>query len=158
MSRRRKLPRHIQTAIETRTGLPLGLSERIKPGHCPDCGRAILAGYDAPAITQLAILDPNALTPQLEAAAILTRRPTWQLHGTPGHYQISTRTAPGIPNTWKLTPADKCVVLTNHQCEKPPLTDNPVPLHSPSHQFEDDPQFYYEYLETKRQYNNRKDK
>lgn len=144
MTRRRKLPRHIQTTIETRTGLPLGHSSgTTKPGTCPDCGRAILAGYDAPAITKLVIADPARLTPQLEAAAIITRRPTWQLHGNPGRYTLSNRTWPTIPLTYKLTPATECVVITNHICEMPPLSNNPIPLHPPpiAQQFPDTPPF-----------------
>lgn len=111
-----RIPAHVQTAIETRLGLPLGLaSGYAKPGHCPKCGRAVIAGYDAPAIAGLAVVDPCRLTMQLEAAAIILRRPTYQLHGRL-RFMLSNRTWPGVPKPWPLKSADQAVVVAAHKC------------------------------------------
>lgn len=129
------LPRHVQTAIETRLGLPLGLaSGYAKPGHCPHCGLAVIAGYDAPAIATLAIVDPYQATPLDEAAAIILGLPTWQLHGTPGRHTLSGRTHPGVPPLGTHTPATECVVVIRHRCGYRPLaTGPPIRTANPAH-------------------------
>lgn len=111
-----RIPRHVQASIETRLGLPLGLANGYaKPGHCPRCGRVILAGYDAPLIAGLAIVDPYRLTMQLETAAIILHRPTYQLHGRL-HHMLTNRTWPGVPKPWPSKPADQVVVVAAHKC------------------------------------------
>ena len=122
-----RIPTHIQTAIETRLGLPLGLaSGYAKPGHCPKCGRAILAGYDAPAIAALAVVDPYRATALEEAAAIILGLPTWQLHGrTPDRYQLSNRTWPKVAPLVNHKSADDVVVLILHRCGFKPLATGP---------------------------------
>lgn len=124
-----RLPTHLVEHIETTTGLPIGLaSGRAKPGRCPHCGAPVLAGYDHHRIAHLAITNPHALTPQLEAAALALHIPTWQLHGTPGHHTLTRRTYPGVPLTLPLPPADKVTVLAEHQCHKT-LGGTPITIH-----------------------------
>lgn len=112
-----RLPTHVVEHIETTTGLPVGLTGgRVKPGTCPDCHATVLAGYDGLVAAELAIVDPIALTPQLEAACVLTARPTWRLWNTPGLFELNPRTNPAYPVTTKLTPANEAVVVALHIC------------------------------------------
>ncbi|PYG00181.1 hypothetical protein SAMN05216184_104120 [Georgenia satyanarayanai] len=139
-----RLPTYVQTAIETRLGLPLGLAAGYaKPGWCPRCGRAVIAGYDAPAIATLAIVDPHPATPLEEAAAIILGLPTWQLHGTPGRHQLSGRTWPGIRPITRHRPATECVVVIKHRCGFRPLaTGPPIPTtNTTNHGFPENPPY-----------------
>ena len=81
----------------------------------------------------LAICDPNPLTPQLEAAAVILRIRTYQLWGNPGHYELSPRHQPdGCIYSWTHhRPADQTTVLAEHRCGKPPLTNAVIPVAPP---------------------------
>lgn len=123
-----KLPAHVQTHIETTTGLPIGLSGgQAKPGTCPTCGRVVLVGYDAPVAAFLAVTDPYRLTPALDAAAWILDRATYRLHGDPGTHVLERRTTPGAPNCPCTVPATETTVLAEHKCGRP-LGGTPIPL------------------------------
>lgn len=119
-------------AYTTRTGMPdprlAGVT--AKPRHCTTCGRLTLAGYDSPACADLAITDPYALTPTLEAAAVILARPTWQLWGAPGRYELTARTPTRLLGV-RLVPADRCVVVATHDCTHPPLSRTALPTRQP---------------------------
>lgn len=121
-------PRWLE-AYGTRTGTDPALTgTRAVPRHCRTCRRLILAGYDAPTIAGLAIADPYALTPQLEAAAVILAIVTWRLCGRPGHYELTPRHTPGLPPLCRRDPAGPAVtVLAAHRCEYPPLSRIPLP-------------------------------
>jgi hypothetical protein len=120
-------------AYTTRTGMP---DPRLagtlaKPHHCRHCARLLLVGYDSPTLADLATVDPYVLTPALEAAAVILARPTWQLWGPPGRYQLTARTPVRITGL-ALIPADRCVVVATHHCGRPPLTHTPLPTRAPA--------------------------
>lgn len=117
-------------AYTTRTGAPPHLGTgKARPHRCPTCRRWTLQGLDSNLCALLATVDPNPLTPQTEAAAILTHRPTYTLHGAPGRYELYHRT----PTTARhLTPAhpDTHIVLAAHTCTGP-LTTHTLPITRP---------------------------
>jgi|GEM_PF-1185678 len=120
---------HWLQAHATRTGNdPTLTGTRARPRWCRTCRRLVLAGYDAPLAAGLAITDPHPLTPQLETAAVLLARPTYRLWGTtPDTYELTPRT-PTYPPHIPLPPASPTViVLTAHNCDRPPLTHAPLP-------------------------------
>lgn len=123
---------HWVDAYQTKTGMPdprlVGLG--AQPRHCHTCGLLVLAGYDAPACADLATCDPYVLTPALETAAVILGRPTWQLWGHPGRYELTART-PALLLGVRLVPADQCVVLATHQCGRPPLSIAALPTRPP---------------------------
>ena len=90
-------------AYTTRTGAPPHLGTgKARPHRCPTCGRWTLQGLDSNLCALLATVDPNPLTPQTEAAAIILGRPTYTLHGAPGRYELWHRTPHSARH---LTPA-----------------------------------------------------
>lgn len=109
-------------AYETRTGSELRLAgDRLIPAR-HDCGAWILHGYDAPIAAVHVHLDPNPLTPALEAACVILAIPTYQLWGTPGRWFVTIRHQPGLARLGRVPPADDVVVLAAHQCGRPPLS------------------------------------
>jgi hypothetical protein len=115
-------------AYTTRTGMP---DPRLagtlaKPHHCRHCGRLLLIGYDSPALADLASVDPYRLDPRAETAAVILARPTWQLWGPPGRYELTARTPARITGL-ALVPTDQCVVVATHHCGSPPLTRLTLP-------------------------------
>lgn len=110
------------TAYETTSGGAVRLSGgKAIPAPCPTCRRWCLTGYDAPRCAIQAWVDPNPLTPALEAAAIVLARTTYRLWGRAGAYELTWRLAPGVPVIGRLAPADTCTVLADHDCNSPPL-------------------------------------
>lgn len=120
-------PRWLQ-AYATRTGADPALGTTAVPRHCRTCRRLILAGYDAPTLAGLALVDPYALTPQLEAAAVILAVGTWRLWGAPGGYELTSRHEPRVHRPERLTSAGgDVVVVAEHRCEFPPLSHIPLP-------------------------------
>lgn len=116
------------TALEARTGALASLaSGRAVARPCTRCRRWTLQGYDAPLIAGHAVVDPNPLTPQLEAAAVILAMPTWQLWGRPGAYQLTPRHEPGVHYIGTARPAGDVVVLAAHRCAYPPLAPDSIP-------------------------------
>lgn len=127
-------------AYETRTGSPPALAGiRAIPRPCRKCGQWTLTGYDDYLLAALATTDPNPLTPQLEAAALILGRPTWELRGTPGRYSHRRRT-PFYGHIRKLKPANQCTVVAQHNCAGP-LSTATLPLTDPRMTFPENPPF-----------------
>lgn len=125
------------TAYTTRTGAdpnPRLAGTRAIPRPCPTCARLTLTGYDAPLIAGLATTDPYLLTPNLEAAALILARPTYQLWGAPGRYELTPRSPIHITGL-RLPSADHVPVVAAHDCPRPPLSTTPLPMHAlpPTH-------------------------
>ncbi|TKR27151.1 hypothetical protein FA014_01990 [Cellulomonas hominis] len=116
-------------ALATRTGQDPGLlGTKAVPRWCARCRRLVLAGYDAPVCATLCIADPYRLTPQLEAACVILARPTYQLWGIDaGRLKLTSRHIPGFVQARDFPPADHVVVLAAHDCDRPPLTLDPLP-------------------------------
>lgn len=143
MAGKKPIPAHIKKHIETTTGRPLRFtSETARTGPCKKCGALILTGHDT---TQIINLDPYLLTPQQEAAAYLTHRPTHGLHGYPANWQIGRpRTAGPKYFATAISPANPphTKVLAHHQCGKPPLSRLTFPLRPPPPTLYDGPPPY----------------
>ena len=122
-------------AYTTSSGLPDPrlAGTAAKPRHCSDCGRLVLAGYDAPVCAHLAVVDPYRATAQLETAAVLTGRATYHLRGVPGDYQLTPRHFPGVLPIVPYRRADECVVVITHSCDLPALSTIPLPTQSEKH-------------------------
>lgn len=109
-------------AYETRTGGELRLtSGKAIPARCDRCGAWTLHGYDAPLMAGLAVVDPNPLTPVLEAAAVVLDLPTYQLWGAPGRWSLTPRHEPGVRRIGTARPAGDVIALAAHTC-RPPLS------------------------------------
>lgn len=124
-------PRWLQAHAD-RTGDDDALiGTRAVPRHCRACGLLLLAGYDAPLIAGLAVVDPYRLTSQMEAAAVLLGRPTWRLWGAPGRLELTGRFYPGVLPLGRHPPAEEVVVVAAHRCGTPPLSSVPLPVRAP---------------------------
>ena len=80
---------HIKTAIENRTGAPLG--GRAATANLHTCGAWTLLGYDADVLAWQARVDPTPLTTHGELAALLAGRPTYDLTQTGPRLQLDHR-------------------------------------------------------------------
>jgi hypothetical protein len=120
-------------AYTTRSGMPDPrlASLTARPRHCAGCGRLVLAGYDSPACADLAVADPNPLTPTLEAAAVILARPTWRLWGQPGHYELTARTPARVLGVQLVPAGPDVIVVATHDCARPPLTRTTLPTRPP---------------------------
>lgn len=122
-------PRWID-AYETASGMPDPrlAGTAAKPRHCKGCGLLVLAGFDAPLIAHLAIVDPYAATPVLEAAAVILDIPTYRLHGMPGGYELAPRFIPGqTPSCTHAAAGGDVVVVLAHVCGRRPLATIALP-------------------------------
>lgn len=113
---------------QTTTGLPdpRRQGRNARPTTCPRCGRLVLTGADHHRIAAYPTVDPYALTPQLEAAAVILAIPTYELRGQPPTWELHPRTFPTVP-TWPIPPANQCRVVAEHSCDNPPLSTTPLP-------------------------------
>lgn len=90
------------------------------------CGAEVLRGYDQHLIATRATVDPVRATPADEAQAWLTHHTgTWQLTGTPGHYELASRIFPGQQHLDIASTADQVIVLIGHRCGEPPIATGP---------------------------------
>lgn len=123
----------IRAAVATRRGDdPALVGTRAVPRHCRSCGRAVIAGYDAPVMGGLAVTDPYALTPLDEAAAVILAWPTWWLAGPwPSWAELVVRHRPELTPIGTRPRADKVTVVAEHRCQSPPLGRTPIPLRRP---------------------------
>lgn len=118
----------MRAVLEKRGEDPDLAGTRAVPRWCRTCRRAVLAGYDAPVLGGLAIVDPFRATWQQEAAAVLLARPTWWLAGPwPIRGELIARHHPGIPDVGIRAPADQVLVVIAHDCTRPPLATTPLP-------------------------------
>jgi hypothetical protein len=120
------------TAYETRSGAAATLAGgKAVPRPCPRCGRWCLTGYDSNLCAFQAWADPAPLTPQLEAAALILRRTTYRLWGSPGRYELTLRLVPGVHLPGRHPSADECTVIAAHTCNSPPLSRAQLPMTAP---------------------------
>lgn len=107
-------------------------SGRARPVRCT-CSAWTLQGLDAPRCAGLAVCDPNPLTPQLEAAAVILAIPTYRLWGSAGRYELTPRHQPRVPPQHHHDPAGPgVVVLAAHTCGRAPLAATHLQLTAPA--------------------------
>lgn len=113
-----RLPKAVKATIETRLGAPMRHSHGTFAPHRCACGTWTLYGLN----NTMTRLDPTPLTTTLEQAALILGRWTYELHGTPGHFEVTVRASPRGP-IWHNPPppGDDCVVVPTHSCGVPYL-------------------------------------
>ncbi|MFD2792564.1 hypothetical protein ACFS27_03285 [Promicromonospora vindobonensis] len=112
------------TAYETTTGGAATLAGgKALPRPCPTCRAWCLTGYDSNLCAFQAWATPAALTPQLEAAALILQRTTYRVWGRPGSYELTVRYVPGLHLPGRYPTANECTVIAAHVCNSPPLSD-----------------------------------
>ena len=137
----------VRAAIATRRGEhPSLIGTNAVTRHCRRCGRLVLAGWDAPVMAGLAVVDPYAATWRDEAAAVILARPTWRLLGPwPTRGELTPRHQPGLPDYGirqpLADPDNRILVVIAHQCGTPPVAHRPLPTKSAETKYPNTPPF-----------------
>lgn len=118
----------VRAVLEARGDDPALAGTRAATRWCRTCRRVVLAGYDAPVLAGLAVVDPFRATWRDEAAAVVLGRASWWLAGPwPIRGELIPRHTPGQHPLGTKPPADDVLVVLAHACGTPPLATAPLP-------------------------------
>ena len=109
--------------------LAAGATRRARPARCDKCQAGVIRGLDGDMCALAADADPEPLSPEGEALAMLARIPTYRLWQIGGRFEL-TRRDPATKTGHPPGTDYACDVLAAHQCT-PTLTLPRMPSRIP---------------------------